>query len=136
MKLIFKFFLIIFFSLLTPIAFSHDIPVHKAITLNAAESAYDKSSSYAGFLNVVSPGDVNGALSFFSVASQDEYRQDFLSVGTGNTISAINQIGTLTPSYIDDTHAEFYFTNVISGQTITFPVEFEMENGIWKIVEF
>jgi Resolvase, N terminal domain/NHL repeat len=84
----------------------------------------------------VTSGDINGALSFFSVASQDEYRQDFLSVGTGNTISAINQIGTLAPSYIGDFNAEFYFTNTIDGQLITFPVEFDKENGVWKISEF
>ena len=58
------------------------------------------------------------------------------TVGTGNTMSAISQIGTWTPSYIDDASAEYYFTKTINGQDITFPVEFDFENGAWKIVEF
>ena len=80
-------------------------------------------------------GDVE-ALSFFSVASQSEYRQAFLSLGTSDVISGISQIGTMTTSYIDDASAEYYFTKTVNGQLITFPVEFDLENGVWKIVEF
>ena len=86
--------------------------------------------------NHVVNGDIPGAISYFSVASSDKYRQAFLSVGTANTISAINQIGTLTPDYIGSDEAEFYFQQVIDGQTITFPVKFDKENGVWKILEF
>jgi len=42
----------------------------------------------------------------------------------------------LTPVYIYDDQAEYYFTNQIDGQIITFPVEFDKENGLWKILEF
>ena len=98
--------------------------------LNAFQQVWNNMTSH------VAGGDINGAISFFSVASQDDYRQSFLSIGTVNTSSVLNQIGTLTPSYIDDAGAEFYFTNTIGGQTITFPVEFDLENGLWKIVEF
>jgi hypothetical protein len=84
----------------------------------------------------VAAGDISGAISCFSVASSDNYRQAFLSVGTANTISAVNQVGTLTPVYILDDKAEYYFQQVIAGQTITFPVEFDKENGVWKILEF
>lgn len=38
---------------------------------------------------------------FFDFHRQDDYRHDFLSIGTGNIISAFNQVGVLTPSYID-----------------------------------
>jgi hypothetical protein len=81
-------------------------------------------------------GDISGAIPSFSIASADNYRQAYFSVGTSSTISAINQIGTLTPVYILDDKAEYYFQQVIAGQTITFPVEFDRENGAWKIFEF
>ena len=35
-------------------ALGHDVPVHRAITANAAASALNDSSSYAGFLNTIS----------------------------------------------------------------------------------
>jgi hypothetical protein len=84
----------------------------------------------------VATGDISGALFCFSVAASDKYQQTFLSVGTGSTLSAINQIGTLTPVYILNNRAEYYFRQLIAGQTITFPVEFDKENGVWKILEF
>ena len=43
---------------------------------------------------------------------------------------------TLTPAVIEAETAQDYFEDVIGGQTITFPVEFVKENGIWKILEF
>jgi DNA-binding beta-propeller fold protein YncE len=86
--------------------------------------------------NQIAAANVAGAMLNFSVASVDKYQQAFLSVGTANAISAINQIGTLTPVYIYQDQAEYYFTNMINGQIITFPVELDKENGVWKILEF
>jgi len=54
----------------------------------------------------------------------------------GSTISAIGLIGTLTPATLEDDEAQYYFEQVIDGETITFPVEFTKENGVWKILEF
>ena len=42
-------------------AFAHDVPVHKAITINAAESAFDNSPAYTNFFNVVSSDVVMAA---------------------------------------------------------------------------
>ena len=84
----------------------------------------------------IAAGDITGAISYFSAASADDYRQSFLSIGTSSIISDISQIGTLTPDYIQDDKAGYYFEQVIDGQTITFPVEFVKENGVWKILEF
>jgi len=86
--------------------------------------------------NRIVAGDIDGALSYFSVATADDYRQTFLSVGKINAASAVNGIGTLAPVYINDDRAEYYFTNTINGQSILFPVEFSLENGIWKILQF
>jgi len=84
----------------------------------------------------VSSGDFYGAMLYFSSLSADKYQQAFLSAGTADTISAISQIGTLTPVYVQGDKAEYYFQQVINGQTITFTVEFVKENGVWKIMEF
>jgi len=98
--------------------------------LDAIQSVWNSMTN-----NLVS-GDIEGALTFFSVAAQDDYRQTFLSVGSANAASAVSQIGALTPVYVNDFKAEYYFTNTIAGQIITFPVEFDNENGVWKILEF
>lgn len=84
----------------------------------------------------ISSGDIEGALANFSVASVDDYRDLFLATGISSTISTISQIGALSPVYIDDDRAEYYFTQTINGQVIGFPVEFVKENGVWKILEF
>ena len=89
-----------------------------------------------GMTDRVAAGDISGALSYFSIASADDYRRAFLSVGTANPVSAINQIGTLTPVFIKNDTAEYYFEQTISGHLLLFPVEFDKENGVWKILEF
>jgi hypothetical protein len=38
--------------------------------------------------------------------------------------------------FIDNYTAEYTFTNTIDGQVITFPVDFDKENGQWKISSF
>ena len=79
---------------------------------------------------------ISGAAFNFSIVSANQYQQAFLSTGTANTISLISQIGTLTPVFIKNDTAEYYFQQVIAGETITFPVKFVKENGVWKILEF
>jgi hypothetical protein len=44
--------------------------------------------------------------------------------------------GQLTPLYIDDDEARYYFFNTIDGLSFTFVVTFGVENGVWKIVNF
>lgn len=96
----------------------------------------DPTPAWTNLMAHIADGDVEGALANFSVASVDQYRQTFLSVGKANAISALNQIGTLMPVYIINDRAEYYFTNTIEGQIITFPVDFVKENGVWKVLEF
>ena len=99
-------------------------------------AADDPTPVWANMTAHVASGDFSGAMPYFSSLSAAKYQQAFLSAGIATTISAINQIGTLTPVYIQSDKAEYYFQQVISGQTITFPVEFVKENGVWKILEF
>jgi DNA-binding beta-propeller fold protein YncE len=84
----------------------------------------------------VAAGDIPGAVQYFSSLTVDRYQQAFLAIGMSDLIPAINQIGTLTPDYIGSDTAEYYFEQTIDGQTVTFPVEFVKENGVWKIIEF
>jgi sugar lactone lactonase YvrE len=84
----------------------------------------------------VAAGDIPGAISDFSISSADDYRQTFLNIGTSGVVSDINQVGALTPVFVNSDTAEYYFNQVIDGQTITFPVDFTKENGVWKIQEF
>jgi hypothetical protein len=79
---------------------------------------------------------VHGTAACFSISASEKYLESFLNLGTANVQSAINDIGALTPSDVEDENAEYYFNQVIGGQTITFPVEFVKENGVWKILEF
>jgi hypothetical protein len=81
-------------------------------------------------------GDFSGALPYFSGLSSAKYQQAFLSIGTAGTVSAINQIGNLTPVFVQNYNAEYFFQQIINGQTITFPVDFVNEDGVWKILEF
>ncbi len=49
-----KHLVILSFSLFGIGSFGHDIPVHRAITINAAASAYDASPAYVSFVNMIS----------------------------------------------------------------------------------
>jgi len=81
-------------------------------------------------------GEIEGAVSYFASISKEKYRQAFLSIGTNDLTVVISQIPAISPVYIENHTAEYFFTNTIDGQTITFPIEFVKENGIWKIMEF
>ena len=63
----------------------------------------------------VAAADIRGAAVYFSSASADKYQQAFLDLGTVNTISAIGQIGTLTPATIESDTAQYYFEKTIDG---------------------
>jgi alpha-tubulin suppressor-like RCC1 family protein len=95
----------------------------------------DPISIWKMMTNSVMSGDIPGAMTHFSVVTKNDYQQAILSLGTG-AISDIGQIGTLTPVYIKNDKAEYYFEQTVNGQLLLFPVEFVKENGVWKILEF
>jgi len=51
-------------------------------------------------------------------------------------LPAMNAIGPLTPSCIYSDTAQYYFIRNIQGINITFPVDFDKENGVWTIKQF
>ena len=81
-------------------------------------------------------GDIPGAIPYFSGVSADKYREAFLSIGTTDLAQVISQIGTITPVFIGGSDAQYRFDQLIQGITITFPINFVLENGTWKILEF
>jgi hypothetical protein len=84
----------------------------------------------------ITAGDLVGAARYFSSLSATNYMQAFVSMGSANVQAALNQVGTLNPSAVINGSAEYFFSIPIAGQTITFPVQFVKENGVWKISEF
>jgi hypothetical protein len=77
-----------------------------------------------------------GAISFFSVATAQDYRHDFFAIGLPNLLPTMNAARPLTPVTIYSDRAQYYFTRNIQGLNITFPVDFDKEFGVWKIKEF
>lgn len=81
-------------------------------------------------------GDVEGAMSDFSVNSRDKYEAAFMALSKDELLSVVKDMGELKPSTIERDSAEYYFESLVEGRTITFPVEFDKENGAWKIMEY
>jgi hypothetical protein len=79
-------------------------------------------------------GNIDQAASYFSHRSAEIYRRSFAGMGSTAIASVMNK--TVTPVAIDGDTAQYYFQDTIHGDTITFPVEFVRENGVWKILEF
>jgi NHL repeat len=96
----------------------------------------DPMVAWSGMTNSVTAGNISAALTHFSSASVDDYQQAWNILGTSDVISDVSQIGPLTPIFIKDETAKYYFEQTIDGQPLIFPVEFIKENGVWKIQEF
>lgn len=92
----------------------------------------DPTPAWSNLVSHASSGDLSGAVASFAHDSAQQYLQAFLSVGTARTISDINDIGTLTPVFIKNDTAEYYFEQTINGQLTLFPVEFVKESGSWN----
>jgi len=48
----------------------------------------------------------------------------------------VKGLGPIKKASMENDSAQYYFEHDIDGKTITFPVEFGKENGVWKIKEF
>ena len=81
-------------------------------------------------------GNILGAVSFFSVATAQDYQHDFLAIALPALLPVMNAVGPLTAVYIYGNTAQYYFVQTIQGTVITFPVDFDKESGIWKISSF
>lgn len=81
-------------------------------------------------------GDAQGALSCFSFASTDKYREAFLAMSKDDLRSMAKDMEKIKPASIETDQAQYYFEKVIEGKTITFPVQFDREFGQWKVIEY
>ena len=81
-------------------------------------------------------GDVQGAMSDFSITSKDKYLQAYQTLSKDELLSTIKDMENIKPATIESDHAQYYFESVVEGKTLTFPVEFDKEFGQWKIMEY
>ena len=81
-------------------------------------------------------GDVQGAMSDFSIASKDKYQQAYQTLSKDELLSTVKDMENIKPAAIENDHAQYYFESVVEGHTLTFPVEFDREFGKWKIIEY
>ena len=103
---------------------------------NPKDNTHDPESVWNEMKSRLTNGDIQGALAFFSVTSQDKYQQAFHSMSKTELESFLKSLGPIKKSAITNDKAQYYFDNIIDGKAITFPIEFDKENGEWKIVEF
>jgi hypothetical protein len=80
--------------------------------------------------------DIPGAIPFFSICRAQRYWRAFLSIGAESLQTVMDQTPTISAVVIEGDSAQYRFDQSIRGQTITFPIEFVKENGIWKILEY
>jgi len=83
---------------------------------------------------VTSINQTESNTSNFSLASREAYRLSFTAIGNTAISSVMDK--TLTSAVITGDSAQYYFEDIIAGETITFPVELVKENGVWKILDF
>jgi hypothetical protein len=104
--------------------------VQKHVSANTPEGVWDQMVSN------LRTSDINGAVSFYSVASKDKYREAFTSLTKDELSSMAKDLGAIKQSSLEQDTAQYYFERSIDGQMITFPVEFVKEDGQWKIMEY
>ena len=80
--------------------------------------------------------DISGAILLFTSESAEKYREAYFSIVSANLKTIIDQIPAISPVVIENDTAQYRFDQVIQGVTITFPIEFVKENGVWKIDSF
>ena len=96
----------------------------------------DPTPVWSNMASNIMAGNISAAAASFASDTAEGYLQAFLSIGSSNVTADINAIGTLTPVFVKNDMAEYYFEQTIDGQLLLFPVEFVKENGVWKILEF
>jgi len=88
------------------------------------------------FKSCLETNNIQGAVSCFSVASKGDYQRTFSSMSKADMQTYVKGLGPIKKASMENDSAQYYFEHDIDGKTITFPVEFGKENGVWKIKEF
>jgi hypothetical protein len=93
-------------------------------------------SVWTGMKQHLLAGDIAGAIPYFCSFSAEKYRRAYLSIGAAALNPVISQIPAISPVFIEAQKAQYYFQQPVGGVTITFPIDFVKENGVWKIAEY
>jgi hypothetical protein len=81
-------------------------------------------------------GDIEGALQYFHSQSRERDRRVFRGLSPAQLQLSTSQIPGLSPVLIQNHDAHYSFVRQIRGATITFPVDFGKENGLWRVIMF
>ena len=109
---------------------TNNVPTIPLTKTNSPECVWNLMKS------CLNTNSIQGAVACFSIASKDEYQQAFSSLSKTDMVTYAKGLGPLKKVSIENDKAELYFTNTVAGNIITFPVEFDKENGQWKIMGF
>jgi hypothetical protein len=91
---------------------------------------------WSAMLSHLKAGDIEGASSYFSVATKDDYRKAFLALSKDELRSTLKDMESIKRASVEGDSAQCYFESKIDGQVITFPIEFVKEFDQWRIVEY
>jgi hypothetical protein len=80
--------------------------------------------------------DVDGAAPFFAAGARDKYRLMLRAMDPDTLAASFSSLPDIVPVFVYSTDAEYRFDQIVEGLTISFPVHFYKENGLWKITEF
>jgi hypothetical protein len=106
----------------------------RVILVNLSED--DPSPVWAAMKQQLVAGNISAAVSYFSKSTAEKYRTSFLAIGAPELALMMSQIGSISPVTIGGHGAQYRFDQVVQGVTLTFPIQFVKENGIWKILEY
>lgn len=96
----------------------------------------DPTSVWANAKANLAAGNVEAALTSFTADSGATYRQVFQRIGAGVLAQWVNEIGALSPIFIENEFSQYRFEQMLDGVSVTFFVTFMKENGQWKVAEF
>jgi hypothetical protein len=93
-------------------------------------------ATWNGMKQKLLTADIPGAMNYFSVLAQDDYRAEYNSLGAASLVEIVSQIPAISPIFVEAETAQYRFDQIIDGVTLTFPISFVKENGIWKILAY
>jgi hypothetical protein len=73
---------------------------------------------------------------FFLIGASGKYKAEFQAGGLANVSATLNSLTNLKLIEMSDSFAYFQATTPINGNQITFEMDFDYENGGWKISSF
>jgi hypothetical protein len=92
--------------------------------------------TWAAMKACVKAGDFDGAASFFVARRRDNYRQMLKGMGKAQATEMLDGLSGFTPWMEAATIAGYSAEAKTPQGSITFTVNFEKENGAWKVLEF